>query len=78
MALLSGSAQRSLISVWINGVERQIPPEQSIADMLAWLDLPAERLAVELNRMIVRKRDWQSTMVPVGSQMEIVEFVGGG
>lgn len=78
MAVLSASAQLPLISVWINGVAQQIPAEQSVADVLASLDLPIERVAVELNRSLVRKRDWQSTRVPSGSQLEIVEFVGGG
>jgi thiamine biosynthesis protein ThiS len=46
--------------------------------MLSWLQLPADRVAVELNRQIVRKRDWERTPVPPASQIEVVEFVGGG
>jgi thiamine biosynthesis protein ThiS len=49
-----------------------------VAALLAWLGVAGERVAVELNRAIVRKRDWESTVVPDGSQVEIVEFVGGG
>jgi thiamine biosynthesis protein ThiS len=33
---------------------------------------------VELNKSIVRKRDWDATLVTGGSQVEVVEFVGGG
>jgi sulfur carrier protein len=78
MSVLSPSTHPSAVSIWINGVERQIPAEQSVADVLALLDLPIERLAVELDRSIVRKRDWQTTRVSSGSRLEIVEFVGGG
>jgi thiamine biosynthesis protein ThiS len=78
MTVLSSSTHPSVIYIWINGVERQIAAEQSVADVLASLDLPVERLAVELNCSIVRKRDWQTTEVPSGSRLEIVEFVGGG
>jgi thiamine biosynthesis protein ThiS len=78
MTVLSPSTHPSVISVWINGIEREISAGQSVADVLASLDLPVERLAVELNRSIVRKRDWETTHVPGGSHLEIVEFVGGG
>lgn len=67
-----------LISVVINGERKEIPSEQSISALLATLAVAAERVAVELNRSIVRKRDWDQTTVPPDSQIEIVEFVGGG
>lgn len=78
MSVLSFTTHPPVISIWINGAERQIPAEQSVADVLALLDLPLERLAVELDRSLVRKRDWQTTRVSSGSRLEIVEFVGGG
>jgi len=49
-----------------------------VAELLAWLGIAADRVAVELNKAIVRRRDWQQALVPGGSQLEIVEFVGGG
>jgi sulfur carrier protein len=70
--------QLPLVEVTVNGEPRQIPPERSVAAMLSWLELPAERVAVELNRQIVRKRDWEQTVVPAASHIEVVEFVGGG
>jgi thiamine biosynthesis protein ThiS len=33
---------------------------------------------VELNKTIVRKREWCNAAVPPGAKLEIVEFVGGG
>ncbi|MBV9500422.1 MAG: sulfur carrier protein ThiS [Acidobacteriaceae bacterium] len=62
----------------VNGEPREIPPQESVASLLRFLDLPLERVAVELNKVIVRKRDWDSTSVVDGSQIEVVEFVGGG
>ena len=78
MGVLSCATQSPLVSIWINGQQRQVPAEHSIAELLTWLELPSERLAVELNKSIVRKRDWQTTAVTGGSVIEIVEFVGGG
>ncbi len=49
-----------------------------MARLLEWLKVSSDRVAVELNKSIVRKRDWEQTPVPSGSQVEIVEFVGGG
>ncbi|HEY1946509.1 MAG TPA: sulfur carrier protein ThiS [Bryobacteraceae bacterium] len=66
------------IRIQVNGEDKQAPVDCSVAALLAWLGVAGERVAVELNRAIVRKRDWENTVVPDGAQVEIVEFVGGG
>jgi len=70
--------QTDLISITVNGKACNTPPEQSVIALLEWLQIPADRVAVELNKSIVRKRDWAQTKVQPNSQIEIVEFVGGG
>jgi sulfur carrier protein len=70
--------ENSLIEVTVNGERCQVPPGQSIAQLLDRLEIGHDRVAIELNRNIVRKRDWAATMIQGGSQIEIVEFVGGG
>jgi len=64
--------------VFVNGELREFPAGQSIASLLHSLGIPSDRVAVELNKTIVRKRDWDTTLVAPNSQIEIVEFVGGG
>ena len=71
-------AQAAFVEITVNGERRQIPSDQSVAAVLSWLQLSSDRVAVELNKRIVRKRDWEQTPVPPGSQIEVVEFVGGG
>lgn len=66
------------ISILLNGEFRELPPNQSIVDLLYSLSIPIDRVAIELNKAIVRKRDWENTTIAPGSQIEIVEFVGGG
>jgi thiamine biosynthesis protein ThiS len=66
------------ISVSINGEMRSVPPGGSVEDLLASLHISSDRVAVELNRIIVRRRDWAAALVTGGAQIEIVEFVGGG
>ena len=43
----------------------------------SWPTDPA-RLAVELDRAIVKKTEWPATPVSAGARLEIVQFVGGG
>jgi thiamine biosynthesis protein ThiS len=50
----------------------------SLADLITYLDLPSARIAVELNREVVRRNDWSGTMLHEDDRVEIVHFVGGG
>jgi sulfur carrier protein len=74
----SSNSQSKLVAVWINGEIKEVPPDRSVAELLEWLDVASERVAVEVDKSIVRKRDWGQTPVASGSRIEIVEFVGGG
>ena len=68
-----------MIQLTINGQAETVPCDLgSVEDLLRWLGIRSDRVAVELNRMLIRRRDWNQTSVPSGSQVEIVEFVGGG
>jgi len=42
------------------------------------LGLKSERVAVELNKKIVRRVEWDSTTISEGDRLEVVHFVGGG
>jgi thiamine biosynthesis protein ThiS len=70
--------QPELMEVVVNGERKTVPADVSIAGLLKTLEIPADRVAVELNKSIIRKRNWEDTRVPNGSQIEIVQFVGGG
>ncbi|MGH9653234.1 MAG: sulfur carrier protein ThiS, partial [Bryobacteraceae bacterium] len=54
----------SLIDVIVNGEPSQIPSGHSVAQVLEDLGIAPERVAVELNGAIVRKRDWPAAIVP--------------
>jgi len=70
--------QTEQIQIVVNGEERTAPAGQTVGSLLAVLGVEAGRVAVELNRSIVRKPDWDTTPVSNGSTLEIVQFVGGG
>lgn len=50
----------------------------TVATLLSWLNMDASRVAVELNREIVRQPAWATSEVNEGAQVEVVWFVGGG
>ena len=66
------------IDISLNGHDEQIPAQQSLAALLQLLSIGSDRVAIEMDRQIVHKRDWANTIVNAGAQIEIVEFVGGG
>ena len=64
--------------VQINGEQKEVPNGIDLRSLLEFLSLPQQRIAVELDRQVIRKVDWPSTQVEEGSRVEIVHFVGGG
>jgi thiamine biosynthesis protein ThiS len=66
------------IEIVINGESRSVPQGLFLDSLLAHLEIPANRVAVERNRAIVRKPEWGATEILAGDQLEIVWFVGGG
>ena len=47
-------------------------------NILENLGLDVTRIAVELNKEIVRKSEYSETILKDGDTLEIVSFVGGG
>ncbi len=66
------------IAIVLNGEPRRVPEGLRVAGLLKYLEIDGARIAVELNREIVRKADWESAVVLDGAQVEVVWFVGGG
>lgn len=51
---------------------------QTITGLLHSLQLDPARVAVELDRKIVKQPEWPATVLRPGTVLEIVQFVGGG
>jgi thiamine biosynthesis protein ThiS len=66
------------ITINLNGEPREVPEGVTLAELLKWLGLPADRIAVERNLEIIYKADWERTLVNPGDHLEVVHFVGGG
>jgi sulfur carrier protein len=76
--MVSSEATIPPVTIRVNGQTRQVRAELTIDQLLSELKLPADRVAVELDKRIVTKRDWASTRLAAGAELEIVQFVGGG
>ena len=72
------STEAGSIQITVNGESTATGRGRTVMDLLGALGIKPERVAVELNRQIVKQRDWSSTEVTDGAQVEIVHFVGGG
>ncbi|MBI4480504.1 MAG: sulfur carrier protein ThiS [Acidobacteria bacterium] len=66
------------MEIYINGECQQFPEPLSMIELLQRLELQGDRIAVELNRQIVRREQWSSTQLQEMDRLEIVQFVGGG
>jgi thiamine biosynthesis protein ThiS len=66
------------LRVYVNGEPREFSDPVSLAELITQLHLPAARIAVELNRTVVRRGDWSTTELHDEDRIEIVHFVGGG
>jgi thiamine biosynthesis protein ThiS len=66
------------LRVYVNGEARELSTPISLAELINQLDLPAARIAVELNRAVIRRNEWNTTMLGDEDRIEIVHFVGGG
>jgi len=64
--------------IHVNGEVKDVPEGLDLKALLELLSLPQQRVAVELDRKVIRRVDWPLTNVSEGSQVEIVHFVGGG
>lgn len=66
------------MQITLNGEGRSFPAGTTLYGLVQALNLEPERLAIELNRAIVRRDLWAATVVESGAEIEVVMFVGGG
>ena len=66
------------IAIVVNGETHTAPEDQTILGLLQQLHVDPARVAVELDRRILKQPLWSDTVLKPGSHVEIVQFVGGG
>lgn len=66
------------MEILVNGEARTLGEGATVLSLLRELSLPESRVAVERNRILVRKAEFENATLAEGDRIEIVTFVGGG
>ena len=66
------------MEIFVNGESKCCTEPASLAQFIHQLGMKSDRVAVELNREIVPRAQWEATQLHEGDRLEIVHFVGGG
>lgn len=66
------------MEIILNGQPFDCQKAVDIAKLISLLELDPRSIAIELNREIVPKSQWQTTILMPADKVEIVQFVGGG
>lgn len=64
--------------VRINGKDENITEGTKLSQYLKDSGYNRERLAVEINGVIIPKKNYDETVLNDGDKIEVVSFVGGG
>ncbi len=67
-----------MITIVLNGEDKQVDNNISVSQLLEKLDLTEKRLAVEINQQIIPRSDFSSLILNEKDNVEIVQAIGGG
>lgn len=65
------------IEILFNG-EARVTNSETVSELLHEFELADRKIAVELNRKIIQRKDYETAPLSGGDSVEIVQFVGGG
>ncbi|MCB1775046.1 MAG: sulfur carrier protein ThiS [Gammaproteobacteria bacterium] len=66
------------MQILLNGTSREVADNSTLADLLAALDLPGQRFAVEINEELVPRSAHAVHQLNADDRVEIVSAIGGG
>lgn len=67
-----------MVAIILNGEKHEIDGGVTLDRLLDLFSLPKQRVAIELNKTVVRRQDWEKTSVSDADAIEVIHFVGGG
>ena len=66
------------MNIVLNGETYKTAGPLTIGRLLVHLDIDRRRVAVEQNMNVIKKPNYDSTIVNNGDAIEVVNFIGGG
>ena len=70
--------KKNKIKIIVNGKQITLNTKFSIKNLIDKLKMPINKIAIELNREIVNKKNINKIYLKNGDKVEIVHFIGGG
>ena len=70
--------ETTTIAIELNGTRREVRDGQSVAELVAELDLRPGMVAVEVNGTLVTRDRRDATALRAGDRVEVVTIMGGG
>lgn len=67
-----------MMEIILNGEVRALPEPQSVAQLVATLNLSQQAIAVAVNRSIVARVHWDEHQLQANDQVDVVHAIGGG
>jgi sulfur carrier protein len=66
------------MEIVLNGAPRPLPPGQTLAELVAALQLEGQALALAVNRSVVPRQRWAEVALSAQDRVDIVRAIGGG
>ena len=66
------------MEIMLNGAPRALPPGQTLAELVAALELEGQALALAVNRSVVPRQRWGDVALSAQDRVDIVRAIGGG
>ncbi len=70
--------EQKLLQITLNGERRTVAKGLTVEQLLLDLQIAVLGVAVERNRLVVRRAEHAACLLQDGDVVEIVQFVGGG
>jgi thiamine biosynthesis protein ThiS len=65
------------MKIFLNGIE-VVTNAKNLSDLLLEQDIPANKIAVEVDLVVVPKSNYENFPILENAKIEIITFVGGG
>jgi len=66
------------LEIVLNGNPHQMQAQQSVAALVAELNLTDKAIAVAVNRQVIARQRWEETQLQTHDVVDVVRAIGGG
>ena len=70
--------KKNKIKIIVNGKQITVKFKFSLKNLIDKLKLPLNKVAIEVNREIINKKNVNKIYLKNGDKIEVVHFIGGG